>query len=92
MDRRTADRAGQESQPRKTRDRAAILLLLGVVLLMPPAAAIFNLDARIGGLPLTLVYLFAVWAGLIVLTALLSRQLGAIDRPGADGDDPGHRG
>ena len=73
------DRAGQDRKRRKTRDRAMIVLLLGLVLLMPPVAGIFELESRVLGLPATLLYLFAVWAGLIALTAVLSRALQSDD-------------
>ena len=69
------DRAGQDRRNRKTRDRALIVLLIGIALLMPPMAGIFHLDTKILGLPATLVYLFSVWAGLIIATAILSRAL-----------------
>ena len=71
------DRSDQPLRHRKTRDRAMILPLIGLILLTPPVAGIFQLDAKIAGLPFTGVYLFAVWAALIVGTALLSRRLGA---------------
>ena len=60
---------------RKTSDRALILLLVGCVLLLPPVANIFLLDLRIMGIPFTGIYLFAVWGGLIVGGAILSRRL-----------------
>lgn len=75
------DRAGQDRRNRKTRDRAFIVLLLGVVLLMPPLAGIFQIEARIFGLPATLVYLFIIWAGLILATAVLARALMRSDTP-----------
>ena len=69
--------AGDEQPLRrqKTRDRAIVLPLIGLALFVPPVAAIFQLDARIAGLPLTAVYLFGVWAALIIGAALLSREL-----------------
>jgi uncharacterized protein (DUF58 family) len=60
---------------RRLRDRAMILPLIGVFLLLPPVAQIFEIHASIAGLPLVLVYIFAVWAGLIVGTAVLARSL-----------------
>ena len=62
---------------RKTRDRAFVLPLLGLVLLLPPIAMIFQLEARILGVPFTVLYLFAVWALLIIGAAYLSRDLNA---------------
>ncbi|MEM7058351.1 MAG: hypothetical protein AAF557_12230 [Pseudomonadota bacterium] len=75
------DRAGQDRKNRKTRDRAFIVLIMGIVLLMPPLAGIFQIDARILGLPATLVYLFLVWAGLILATSMLARALMRSDTP-----------
>ena len=84
------DRAKQHRQRHRTHDRATILLILGVVLLMPPLAGVFNLEARIAGIPLTLVYLFSVWAVLIVGTAVMSGRLGRGERneDGEDRDEP----
>ena len=69
------DRADQDRRHRKTRDRALIVLLLGLVLVMPPIAGIFEIEARVFGIPATLLYLFVVWAGLIVATSVLARSL-----------------
>jgi Fe2+ transport system protein B len=59
----------------KARDRAMILPIVGVLLLVPPLAGIFQLDIKIAGVPFTLIYLFTVWAVLIAGAALLSRRL-----------------
>ncbi|MEL6997167.1 MAG: hypothetical protein ACFB03_16045 [Paracoccaceae bacterium] len=69
------DRAEQFFTSRRVRDRAAILTLIGMLLLVSPIAGVFQIDAKIGGIPVTLIYLFAVWALLIIGTALLSRQM-----------------
>lgn len=71
----TGASADRPLQHRKSRDRAMILPLVGLFLLTPPLASIFELDTKIAGVPFTLVYLFAVWATLIAAAALLSRQL-----------------
>lgn len=71
-------RARSARQPlaaRKARDRALVLPLVGLLLLMPPLAGIFHVDARVAGVPFTLAYLFGVWAALILGCALLSRRL-----------------
>lgn len=60
---------------RKTRDRALVLVLVGCALLTPPLAGIFQIDARILGIPFTGLYLFVVWAALIVGAAALSGRL-----------------
>ena len=61
---------------RRARDRAVILLAVGLALLLPPFAGIFQLDVRIAGLPFTALYLFVVWGFLIGGAAALSRRLG----------------
>jgi hypothetical protein len=66
---------------RKIRDQALILPLVGLILLTPPVAGIFELDVRIAGVPFTLLYLFTVWAMLIAGALWLSRRL----RDGANG-------
>lgn len=70
---------------RKARDRAAIVPLVGAVLLLPPVAGIFRIDAGVAGLPMIVVYVFAVWAGLIAAAALLAPTL---QEPEA-GEEPG---
>lgn len=74
------DQTVPSPQPRKTRDRALVLVLSGLLLLMPPLAHVSQAEARIGGLPLALVYLFVVWAALIVGARLLARPLAAQSR------------
>ena len=74
------DRAEQEIRRRKARDRSMALAIVGLALILPPFAGLFQLEGRIANLPATLVYLFVVWGGLILGAALLSRRLD-------DGDD-----
>ena len=59
----------------KTRERAFILPLVGLLLLTPPLAGIFQLDLRLMGIPFTAIYLFAVWSILIAGAAILARHL-----------------
>ena len=61
--------------PNKARDRAFILPVVGVLLLIPPLAGIFQLDIKIAGIPFTVIYLFTIWAALIAGAAMLSRRL-----------------
>ena len=68
-------RTDQPLRHGKARDRALILPLIGALLFTPPVAGIFEIDAKIGGVPFLLVYLFAVWAALIAGAAILSRRL-----------------
>ena len=50
------ERAGQYLSTRRVRDRSAILLLIGLALLISPIAGIFEIDAKLGGIPVTLIY------------------------------------
>lgn len=76
------DGSDRPLRDRKTRDRALILPLVGLILLMPPFASIFRIDGTVGGVPITLVYVFAVWVVLIAGAATLSRRLRAgLDAP-----------
>ncbi|MEM9139319.1 MAG: hypothetical protein AAGB15_05770 [Pseudomonadota bacterium] len=78
------DRAAEDRRNRRTRDRSLVLLVIGLVLLMPPVAGIFHIDARVFGVPATLLYLFAVWALLIVIARSLAGALAAPTDPPAD--------
>lgn len=70
-----ADRANLHLIRRKTRDRSIALLIAGAVLLTPPLAGISLIDGNIGGVPIPLLYIFAVWIMLITGAGLLSRPL-----------------
>ena len=70
-----ADDPNRPLSDHKTSDRALILPLVGCLLLTPPLAGIFQLDIRILGIPFTGVYLFGVWAALIVGAAVLARRV-----------------
>jgi hypothetical protein len=59
---------------------ALVLAVAGAMLLLPPLALVATgISARPFGIPATVIYLFAVWLLLIVLTAFLSRRLGPGD-------------
>ncbi|MEJ1996099.1 MAG: hypothetical protein P8X75_12975 [Limibacillus sp.] len=74
----------QPLKARKTRDRAIILPLIGLLLLVPPIGQIFEIHVRLNGLPFIWLYVFAVWAALIAGAFLLSKRLGdeSDPRPG----------
>lgn len=69
------DRVERQIRRRKAREQAIALLAIGLFALLPPLAGLFELDRRIFGLPFTLVYLFTVWAALIVGAAVVARRL-----------------
>jgi hypothetical protein len=55
-------------------DRLIAVFLLGVLLLMPPMMAIFNVERLVLGIPLLYLYLFGVWIALVGLVALALRR------------------
>ena len=59
----------------KTTHLALLLPLIGTFLLMPPAVLVFDLPINLGGIPLIVVYLFAIWGFLITGALILARQL-----------------
>ncbi|WP_421703403.1 hypothetical protein [Aliiroseovarius sp.] len=87
--------ARQTYRRRRVADAARLLPLLGVLLFMLPllgAAGAGDGGAETGQTSAGGIYIFAVWAGLILAAALLSRPLSASNPvPGAPGDDPATR-
>ena len=78
---------------RKTRDRAVILPVVGAALFLPPVAGVFRMEAAVAGVPLPVLYVFAVWAALIACAALLAPRLreaeaAAEDPPAETAADP----
>lgn len=57
-------------------DLSVIAPVLGFLILIPPVIGLFATEATIFGAPLILVYLFAVWLGLIAVAAVLAQKLG----------------
>ncbi|MEO7742238.1 MAG: hypothetical protein ABIR98_04820 [Usitatibacter sp.] len=55
-------------------ERLAGLFLLGCLLFNFPLLALFNVRAAVFGIPLIYVYLFAAWALLIALVALIMER------------------
>ncbi len=53
-------------------ERLVALFLLGVLLLNPPLLTIFDEPVLVAGVPALYLYLFAAWALLIVLLALVA--------------------
>jgi len=69
------ERDQQAQRKRKTREAAAFLPILGVILLLTPLISVFTQDTRIGGIPNAVFYVFGVWLLLIGLTILLAPRL-----------------
>ena len=60
---------------RKTRDIAAFLPILGVILLCTPLVSAFTNDVITAVIPRAVLYVFGVWFLLIGLTAYLSSRI-----------------
>ena len=89
---RSAETAGAQNEAqiggeRKLLDRALVLPLIGLVLLLPPLANAFHLDFSWFGIPSTVLYLFVVWGALIVGAALLAPGLRAQMQHESDPDE-----
>lgn len=61
---------------RRTSERLVALALLGFLLFNYPLLAIFSTDTTVFGVPVLYAYLFASWALLIGLMALVVRKSG----------------
>jgi hypothetical protein len=61
---------------RRTGERLVALALLGLLLFNYPLLAIFSTDTTVFGVPVLYAYLFASWALLIGLMALVVRKSG----------------
>ncbi|MDN2579842.1 hypothetical protein [Aquibium sp. ELW1220] len=69
-----------ERENRGARDAAAILPFVSVVLIFPPLVYIFAAPVAVAGVPLIVLYLFGVWAAIILAAYLVSRRL----KPGVE--------
>ena len=62
------------SKPSRKGQRLAGLFLLGCLLFNYPLLALFNVRATLYGVPLLYAYLFAAWALLIALVAIIMER------------------
>ena len=60
---------------RKLESAALFLSVIGVLLILPPLAVMFQLERRILGVPFEVIYLFVCWAFMIAGAYWLSRRL-----------------
>lgn len=60
---------------RKLQSASLFLTIFGAMLILPPLVLLFNVRARLLGVPVEVIYLFTVWIGLIAATAWFSRRL-----------------
>jgi len=60
---------------RKLESAALFLTIAGALLIMPPVAVVFQIHRRVLGIPSEVIYLFLVWAALIVGAWWLGKRL-----------------
>ena len=68
---------GGEDDRQGARDAAAVLPFIATFLLLPPIILIFGAPMLVGGVPLILLYIFGVWAAVIMAAFFLARRLPA---------------
>lgn len=71
-----------------TRDAATVLPFVAGVLLMPPLIHIFAAPVTIAGIPLIVVYVFLVWAAVIIGAYVLARRLARLAAGPDDVEQP----
>lgn len=59
----------------RIRDAATVLPFAATILLMPPLIGIFAAPVTLGGVPLIVLYVFAIWAAIVVGAFVLARRL-----------------
>lgn len=65
-----------------TSERCIILFFLGIVAINPPILMVFASQNQVFGIPVMFLYLFAVWAAIIVLAAFTTTGKGELGRRG----------
>ncbi|MBV2143570.1 hypothetical protein KUG47_08670 [Falsochrobactrum sp. TDYN1] len=70
--------ASRQSSGQGFRDAATILPVIATLLLTPPLIWIFATTAKPGGIPLIVLYIFVVWAAIILVALFLARR---VDQP-----------
>ncbi len=60
---------------RKLESAALFFSIFAVMLMLPPLVVLFQLEQRVFGLPVGMIYLFVGWAVMIAGTWWLSRRL-----------------
>ena len=72
-------RTRQQRHRLKTRDRSIALLILTVVMFFPPVGMVSLIEVNLGGIPMPVAYLFAVWILAIIAALLLADPLQKTD-------------
>ena len=64
---------------RKLENAALALSVFGAVLIVPPILSIFNVQLRLFGVPVVVIYLFLVWITLVGVTRFLSGRMPEVE-------------
>lgn len=59
----------------RAQNAAVVVPLTGLLLLMPPFISLFATPVRLFGIPIVVLYMFGIWAALVLLTWWLARRL-----------------
>ncbi|MBU0724665.1 MAG: hypothetical protein KJ904_06615 [Alphaproteobacteria bacterium] len=76
-----------ESRTRNVRDAAAILPVAAIFLLLPPVILIFSAPVLIANIPLIVLYVYGVWAGLILIALMVALRVEEAGRNGKNEPD-----
>ena len=87
--RRPAAAVETGTQRQGLRDAGIVLPLTGAALLMPPLAQGLAIEGTLLGVPWIVLYVFGVWAGLILGAFRLARRLGR-ELPAEEGPRASH--
>lgn len=60
---------------RKLPSAALFVTVFGALSFMPPLVLLFNIEARLFGVPIEVIYLFTAWLVLILVTAWFARRM-----------------
>lgn len=74
--------------PPRVQSAAVLVPLAALFLLMPPFVLLFATPRMVFGVPLIVLYIFGVWALLVVATLLLARRLAPPPPPGPPAGEP----
>ena len=70
---------------RKTVSAALFVTVFGAMLFLPPLLRLVHHEARLFGVPVEVVYMFAAWAALVVAAIALGKHLPDERGEGGDG-------
>lgn len=69
-----------QSRTQGTRDAATALPVVAVFLLLPPVILVFAAPALVFGIPLIVIYVYGVWAAVVLAALLIARRLERAER------------